>query len=154
MANARLDAMTGGRYELRRTDEREGRSQKLGLGLEVIDHQARDTSRAPRTLSGGETFMASLALALGLAESVTAEAGGIQLHTLFVDEGFGSLDPDTLDAVMQQLTALRAGGRSVGVVSHVTEMKQRISERITVVPRRDGTSTLTCTASAPGALGQ
>lgn len=92
--------------------------------------------------------MASLSLALGLADAVTAEAGGIQLHTMFIDEGFGSLDPDTLDAVMQQLAALRDGGRSVGVVSHVAEMKQRIAERVTVVPRRDGTSTLTGTIDA------
>lgn len=144
LANVRLDQMTGGRYDLRRTDDREGRSQKLGLGLQVVDHQAHDTARDPKTLSGGETFMASLSLALGLADAVTAEAGGIQLHTLFVDEGFGSLDPETLDAVMQQLSALRAGGRSVGVVSHVDEMKRRIPERITVLPRRDGTSTLRC----------
>ncbi len=148
LANVRLEAMTGGRYELRRTDEQEGRSRRLGLGLEVVDHQARDTTRDPKTLSGGETFMASLSLALGLADAVTAEAGGIQLHTMFVDEGFGSLDPDTLDAVMQQLSALRDGGRSVGVVSHVAEMKQRIAERVTVVPRRDGTSTLTCSIDA------
>ena len=148
LANVRLEAMTGGRYELRRTDEQEGRSRRLGLGLEVVDHQARDTTRDPKTLSGGETFMASLSLALGLADAVTAEAGGIQLHTMFVDEGFGSLDPDTLDAVMQQLSALRDGGRSVGVVSHVAEMKQRIAERVTIVPRRDGTSTLTCSIDA------
>ncbi len=154
LANLRLDAMTGGRYELRRTDEREGRSRKLGLGLEVVDHQARDTRRDPQTLSGGETFMASLSLALGLADAVTAEAGGIQLHTLFVDEGFGSLDPETLDAVMQQLSALRAGGRTVGVVSHVAELKQRIAERITVVPRRDGTSTLRCSTNAQPAAGR
>ncbi len=144
LANHRLDSMTAGRYELRRTDQREGRARRAGLGLAVIDHQARDTSRDPGTLSGGETFMASLALALGLADAVTAEAGGIELHTLFVDEGFGSLDPETLDAVMDQLSALRDGGRSVGVVSHVAELKQRIAERITVVPRRDGTSTLLC----------
>lgn len=148
LANVRLDAMTGGRYELRRTDEREGRSRKLGLGLEVVDHQARDTARDPKTLSGGETFMASLALALGLTDAVTAEAGGIELHTLFVDEGFGSLDPETLDAVMDQLTALRDGGRSVGVVSHVAEMKQRIPERVTVIPRHDGTSTLLCSTDS------
>ncbi len=148
LANVRLDAMTGGRYELRRTDEAEGRSRKLGLGLEIVDHQARDQARDPKTLSGGETFMASLALALGLADAVTAEAGGIELHTLFVDEGFGSLDPETLDAVMRQLSALRDGGRSVGVVSHVAEMKLRIAERISVAPRGDGTSTLTCSTDA------
>lgn len=145
LANVRLESMTGGRYELRRTDEKEGRSRKLGLGLEVVDHQARDSARDPKTLSGGETFISSLALALGLADAVTSEAGGIELHTLFVDEGFGSLDPDTLDAVMTQLSALREGGRSVGVVSHVAEMKQRIADRITITPRGDGTSTLFCT---------
>ncbi|MGB7963716.1 MAG: SMC family ATPase [Propionicimonas sp.] len=148
LANVRLDAMTGGRYELRRTDEKEGRSRKLGLGLEVVDHTARDTARDPKTLSGGETFMASLALALGLADAVTSEVGGIELHTLFVDEGFGSLDAETLDAVMDQLSALRDGGRSVGVVSHVAEMKQRIAERVTVVPRHDGTSTLLCSTDS------
>ena len=153
LANVRLDAMTGGRYELRRTDEREGRGRRLGLGLEVVDHQARDTTRDPKTLSGGETFMASLALALGLADAVTAEAGGIELRTLFVDEGFGSLDPETLDAVMDQLAALRDGGRCVGVVSHVAEMKQRIADRITVVPGRNGTSTLLCSTDSQALAG-
>lgn len=142
-ANVRLDAMTGGRYSLRRTDAREGRSHKLGLGLEVVDHASGDAARDPKTLSGGETFQTSLALALGLADAVTAEAGGIELNTLFVDEGFGALDAEALDMVMNQLTALRDGGRCVGVVSHVAELKQRIAERVTVISRRDGTSTLT-----------
>ena len=152
LANARLDAMTGGRYALRRTDAREGRSHKLGLGLEVIDHASTDAARDPKTLSGGETFQASLAMALGLADAVTAEAGGIELSTLFVDEGFGSLDPEALDQVMDQLTALRDGGRCVGVVSHVADMKQRIAERVTVIPRRDGTSTLSCSTDPQPAL--
>ena len=152
LANVRLDAMTGGRYALRRTDAREGRSHKLGLGLEVVDHASGDATRDPKTLSGGETFQASLAMALGLADAVTAEAGGIELSTLFVDEGFGSLDPEALDMVMDQLTALRDGGRSVGVVSHVADMKQRIAERVTVIPRRDGTSTLSCSTDPQPAL--
>lgn len=152
LANSRLGAMTGGRYSLRRTDAREGRSHKLGLGLEVVDHLAGDVARDPKTLSGGETFQASLAMALGLADAVTAEAGGLELSTLFVDEGFGSLDPDALDLVMDQLTALRDGGRCVGVVSHVAEMKQRIAERVTVLPRRDGTSTLSCSTDPQPAL--
>ena len=152
LANVRLDAMTGGRYALRRTDAREGRSHKLGLGLEVVDHACGDAARDPKTLSGGETFQASLAMALGLADAVTAEAGGIELNTLFVDEGFGSLDPDALDMVMDQLTALREGGRCIGVVSHVAEMKQRIAERVTVIPRRDGTSTLSCSTDPQPAL--
>ena len=152
LANVRLGAMTGGRYSLRRTDAREGRSHKLGLGLEVVDHASGDAARDPKTLSGGETFQAALAMALGLADAVTSEAGGIELNTLFVDEGFGSLDPDALDMVMDQLSALREGGRCVGVVSHVADMKQRIAERITVIPRRDGTSTLACSTDPQPAL--
>lgn len=148
LANVRLQAMTGGRFSLRRTDAREGRSHKLGLGLEVVDHASGDAARDPKTLSGGETFQASLAMALGLADAVTAEAGGVELNTLFVDEGFGSLDPEALEEVMGQLTALRDGGRCVGIVSHVAELKQRIAERVTVVRRSDGTSTLYCSTDA------
>lgn len=144
-ANDRLESMTHGRYSLQRTDEKEGRSRKLGLGLVVIDHLPVDTARETQTLSGGETFLASLAMALGLSDTVTAEAGGISLDSLFVDEGFGSLDPESLDMVMGQLEKLRAGGRNVGVVSHVTEMKQRIAERISVRKLPDGSSTLTTT---------
>lgn len=150
LANVRLNAMTDGRFELRRTDSKEGRSQKLGLGLQVIDHACGDATREPGTLSGGETFKASLAMALGLADSVTAEAGGVELNTLFVDEGFGSLDPESLDAVMDQLTKLRQGGRSVGVISHVAEMKQRIAERVSVRPIGDGTSQLSVAGAATG----
>lgn len=146
-ANSRLATMTSGRYELRRTDVREKREQKLGLGLEVVDHVSGGLARDPATLSGGETFMASLALALGLADAVTAEAGGVELGTLFVDEGFGSLDPESLDLVMRVLNRLRDGGRVVGVVSHVAEMKQQISSRVEVRRRADGIgSTLTTTA--------
>ena len=86
------------------------------------------------------------------ADAVTSEAGGVELNTLFVDEGFGSLDSEALDMVMDQLTALREGGRCVGVVSHVAEMKQRIAERVTVLPRRDGTSTLTSSTDPQPAL--
>ena len=152
LANVRLSAMTDGRYQMRRTDAKEGRSQKLGLGLEVIDHASGDATREPQTLSGGETFKASLAMALGLADAVTAEAGGVELNTLFVDEGFGSLDPESLDAVMDQMTKLRQTGRTVGVISHVVEMKQRIAERVTVRPNGDGTSRLSCTVSEQVAL--
>jgi exonuclease SbcC len=115
-------------------DEVEGRARRAGLGLRVVDLRT-DRERPTGTLSGGETFYTALALALGLAGVVTAEAGGVSLETLFVDEGFGSLDPETLDDVMGVLTSLREGGRSVGVVSHVDEMKNRIPERISV--RRD-----------------
>lgn len=145
LANQRLSAMTSGRFSLRRTDAREGRGQLRGLGLEVIDHYSADVTRDPATLSGGETFLASLSLALGLADAVTAEAGGIELRTLFIDEGFGTLDSGSLDLVMTELDRLRDGGRRVGIVSHVTELKQRVAEQINITRRRDGTSTLTTT---------
>lgn len=145
-ANERLEAMTHGRYSLQRTDEKEGRSMRQGLGIVVVDHDCGEAMRDPGTLSGGETFLASLAMALGLSDTVSSEAGGIELESLFVDEGFGSLDPDALDMVMDQLEQLRSGGRTVGVISHVTEMKQRIAERVTVRRLPDGSSTLSTTA--------
>ena len=99
-----------------------------------------DETRHPATLSGGETFMASLALALGLADTVQAEAGGIELDTLFVDEGFGSLDADTLDDVLDVVDTLRTGGRTVGLVSHVERMRQEIGVRLEVRKDRRGSS--------------
>lgn len=142
-ANSRLGPMSSGRYQLRATDERErsGRSTKTGLSLAVIDTETGQ-EREPRTLSGGETFYASLCLALGLADVVMAEAGGVELGTLFVDEGFGSLDPATLDDVMAELTGLARGGRVVGIVSHVEDLKQRVADRIEIRRRDDGSSTL------------
>ncbi len=145
-ANDRLQTMSMGRYELVRSTEKEGKGgRKLGLALRVLDHRV-GTERDPKTLSGGETFYASLCLALGLADVVTAEAGGVDLGTLFVDEGFGSLDPETLELVLAELSKLRAGGRTVGVVSHVESMKSAISDRISVRRKADGTSTLTVLA--------
>ena len=129
-ASERLLAMTSGRYSLIHTDARRG-AGRSGLGLLACDAWTgvdRDTS----TLSGGETFLASLALALGLADVVTAEAGGTRIEALFVDEGFGSLDEETLDEVMTVLDGLREGGRMVGIVSHVAELKQRIPAQIRV----------------------
>jgi exonuclease SbcC len=116
--------------------ERESRGRAGGLGLEIMDGWS-GLVRPAKTLSGGESFLASLALALGLADVVAAEAGGRQLDTLFVDEGFGSLDPDTLDLVMATLDELRADGRVVGVVSHVDELRLRIPQqiRVTRTPR-------------------
>ena len=131
-ATERLLRMSGGRYSLVHTDERDAHNKKSGLGLAVVDGwtgQQRPTS----TLSGGESFFASLSLALGLADVVTAEAGGAPLETLFVDEGFGSLDEDTLDEVMTVLDGLRNGGRVVGIVSHVAELRQRIPAQLQVV---------------------
>lgn len=145
-ANDRLTTMSDGRYELVRSDEREDVStRKTGLAMRVLDHST-ETARDPRTLSGGETFYVSLCLALGMADVVTAEAGGIDLGTLFVDEGFGSLDPETLDAVLGVLGGLRAGGRVVGVVSHVEALKQTIADGISVRRLPDGSSTLTVRA--------
>jgi exonuclease SbcC len=145
-ANVRLSVMSSGRYELASSDEREvgSRSRKTGLSL-VIRDATTDTTRDPGSFSGGETFYASLSLALGLADVVQAEAGGLELGTLFVDEGFGSLDPDTLDAVMSELGRLSASGRVIGIVSHVDELKQRIADRIEVRRRPDGSSVLRST---------
>ncbi|KQY22873.1 exonuclease [Cellulomonas sp. Root485] len=145
-ANERLLVMSDGRFELVRSDEKEDvRARNTGLAMRVIDHRT-EQARDPRTLSGGETFYVSLCLALGMADVVTAEAGGIDLGTLFVDEGFGSLDPHTLDAVLAELGRLRAGGRVVGVVSHVEALKQSIADRIEIRPTAEGPSTLTVRA--------
>jgi exonuclease SbcC len=141
-ANDRLGPMSDGQYLLERSDKKEAtRKHRTGLALRVMDNQT-EQPRDPRTLSGGETFYVSLALALGLADVVTAEAGGISLETLFVDEGFGSLSEETLEFVLAQLDRIRAGGRAVGVVSHVEALKQAIPDRIEVRPRREGGSTL------------
>jgi exonuclease SbcC len=144
-ANARLAAMSSGRYELRRTDEGETRRQRTGLTLAVIDRHT-GAERSPKSLSGGETFYTSLALALGLADVVKAEAGGVELDTLFIDEGFGSLDPQTLDQVMAVIDDLRDRGRAVGIVSHVTDLKDRVYERLEVRRLRDGSSAATVIA--------
>jgi exonuclease SbcC len=139
-ANARLRTMLDGRFQLVATAERTGaRRVDQGLGLKVRD-LVSDSERRTATLSGGETFCASLALALGLADTVRAHAGGIEIDTLFVDEGFGSLDADRLGDVMEELLRLRADGRTVGVISHVTEMRQSILERIEVVPTGRGST--------------
>ena len=137
-ASQRLLTMTAGRYSLAHTDARRG-GGRSGLGLLACDSWTgleRDTS----TLSGGETFLASLALALGLADVVTAEAAGVAIEALFVDEGFGSLDEDTLEEVMNVLDGLREGGRMVGIVSHVSELRQRIPAQIHVRKGRSGSS--------------
>ncbi|ROP74671.1 AAA family ATPase [Curtobacterium sp. PhB115] len=145
-ANDRLRGMLAGRFTLETSDERESgsRARRTGLALAVHDHTT-DTVRDPRSLSGGETFTVSLCLALGLADVVQAEAGGVSLGTLFVDEGFGTLDPETLDDVIGQLSRLTAGGRQVGIVSHVEELKQRIPERIAVRRTEAGGSRVTTT---------
>ncbi|WP_284751190.1 SMC family ATPase [Arthrobacter sp. efr-133-R2A-120] len=146
-ASQRLIAMSDGRYTLQHTDAKAARGAKSGLGLEVVDEwtgQRRDTA----TLSGGESFMASLALALGLADVVQQEAGGVDIETLFVDEGFGSLDEQSLEQVMDALEGLRDGGRVVGLVSHVAEMKQRISSQLQVIKNRNGSTVRIVDAAA------
>jgi exonuclease SbcC len=133
-ANLRLQAMLDGRFSLKATEQRTGPARLgQGLGLEIVDHRT-ETIRKTATLSGGESFCASLALALGLADTVRSHAGGVELGMLFIDEGFGSLDGDRLDEVMAELLRLRSDGRTVGIISHVSEMKKGISERIDVTP--------------------
>ncbi|WP_375385044.1 AAA family ATPase [uncultured Microbacterium sp.] len=138
-ANVRLDEMTQGRYRLRHTDAKAARGAASGLGIDVVD-AFTGQARPVQSLSGGETFLASLALALGLAEVVTARAGGIRLDTLFIDEGFGSLDADTLDVAMRTLDELRQGGRVVGVISHVEAMKDQLPAQLTVRTSTHGDS--------------
>jgi exonuclease SbcC len=136
-AGLRLAAMSHGRYTLEHTDARARGNTRSGLGLQVLDAwtgQYRDTA----TLSGGESFFASLALALGLADVVTDEAGGMPLDTLFVDEGFGSLDADALEEVMTVLDGLRERDRAVGIVSHVAELRDRVPNQLQVRKGRSG----------------
>ncbi|MFE7127139.1 AAA family ATPase [Streptomyces sp. NPDC057617] len=138
-ASARLQRMSSGRYALVHSDARTGGQRRSGLGLQVVDAwtgSARDTA----TLSGGETFFASLALALGLADVVTDEAGGVRLDTLFIDEGFGSLDDQTLDEVLDVLDGLRERDRSVGIVSHVADLRRRIPAQLEIVKERHGSA--------------
>ena len=146
-ANVRLSEMSSGRYTLHHSDARAARGRASGLGIEVLDaHTGR--LRSPQSLSGGETFLASLALALGLGEVVTSRAGGIRLDTLFVDEGFGSLDPETLELAMRTLDELRAGGRTVGVISHVEAMKEQLPAQLIVEATPQGPSIIRQDVSA------
>ncbi|WP_369203303.1 AAA family ATPase [Streptomyces sp. PU-14G] len=148
-ASARLERMSDGRYTLVHSGERSGGRGRSGLGLHVVDAWTgaeRDTA----TLSGGETFFASLALALGLADVVTDEAGGSRLETLFIDEGFGSLDEQTLDEVLDVLDSLRERDRCVGIVSHVADLRQRIPAQLEVVKSRAGSAVRHHAAPAAG----
>lgn len=140
-ANERLGDMSEGRYQLRHSDERAARNAASGLGIVVFD-AFTGQARPARSLSGGETFLSSLALALGLAEVVTSRAGGIRLDTLFIDEGFGSLDAGTLEVAMRTLDELRQGGRTVGVISHVEAMQEQIPAQLTVRTTSRGDSVI------------
>ena len=139
-ANRRLSMMTGGRFELaRRPVDESGRRGKSGLDLNVFDNYTGQ-ARSSTTLSGGESFKASLSLALGLSDVVQAQAGGIQLDTMFVDEGFGTLDDESLQLAVKTLTELTGGGKLVGIISHVDELKQSIDRQIVVTRGREGSS--------------
>ena len=139
-ANVRLMIMSSGQYELKRIRANNARSQS-GLDLGVIDHY-NGTERSVKTLSGGETFMASLSLALGLSDEVQSSSGGIQIDTIFVDEGFGTLDPDSLEQAYRALANLTEGNKLVGIISHVNELKERIDKQIVVTKERAGGSSI------------
>ncbi len=138
-ANTRLMVMSGGQYELKRRVETSDKQHQIGLELNVIDHY-NGSERGVNTLSGGESFEASLSLALGLADEIQSSAGGIQLDTMFVDEGFGSLDEDALQKAMKALTGLTEGNKLVGIISHVSELKERIDKQIVVTKEKSGGS--------------
>ena len=137
-ANVRFMVMSEGRYELKRIKAADGRSQS-GLDLGITDHY-NGSERSVKTLSGGETFLASLSLALGLSDEVQSRAGGISLEALFIDEGFGSLDPNTLRLAMRALNSLAGQERVVGIISHVEELKEKIDRQIVVTKGLDGKS--------------
>ena len=129
--------MTSGQYELKRSELEQG--SQSGLDLSVIDHY-NGSERSVKTLSGGESFKASLSLALGLSDEIHAKSGGIRIDTLFVDEGFGSLDEESLNQAMNALTSVTEGNRLVGIISHVDELKERIDKKIIVSKDRSNGS--------------
>src|SRR5690606_437016 len=138
-ATARFRVMSRGRYELVRFEGHEDRRTQGGLDLHVVDTYT-GTQRSVKSLSGGETFLASLSLALGLADVVQAYSGGMHLETIFIDEGFGSLDPAALESALDALVSLNEGGRLVGIISHVAEIKERIPARLEVTPGPKGST--------------
>ena len=138
-ANTRLMIMTGGQYDLIRREEALSKVGQSGLDLDVIDHY-NGTTRSVKSLSGGESFKASLALALGLSDEIQSSAGGIQLDTMFIDEGFGSLDEDSLSQAMNALASLASGNKLIGIISHVGELKQKIDKQIVVKKDKTGGS--------------
>ena len=138
-ANTRLMIMSSGQYELKRRKSG-GRQRQIGLDLDVIDHY-NGTERDVRSLSGGESFKASLSLALGLSDEIQSSSGGVRLDTMFVDEGFGSLDEESLSQAMRALYSLADGNRLVGIISHVSELKEKIEKQIVVKKKKSGGST-------------
>ena len=141
-ANQKLLRLTGGQYELKRQVEAKNKMSQFGLDLQVIDRH-NSSLRSVKTLSGGEMFKASLALALGLSEEIQASAGGIQLDSLFVDEGFGSLDEESLKQAIDTLIDLGEGNRLIGIISHVRELKERIDKQVVVKKEQGGASHVT-----------
>ena len=139
MANQRLLIMSRGQYELH-AGQRQRANQQGGLDMEIFDHYS-GYARPLATLSGGESFLASLALALGLADVVQACAGGVRLDTMFIDEGFGTLDSETLDVALKALFELQKSGRLIGIISHVEELRSRIPARLEVTKTKSGGST-------------
>lgn len=139
-ANLRLMTMSSGQYELKRQEESDNKKEKAGLELNVIDHY-NGTERSVKTLSGGESFQASLSLALGLSDEIQSLAGGIQMDSMFVDEGFGSLDEEALNQAIHALSGLSEGNRMVGIISHVSELKERIDRKIIVTKNRSQNGT-------------
>lgn len=140
-ANIRLMTMTAGQYEMKRMENASNAKSQSGLELGVIDHY-NGSVRDVRSISGGESFMAALSLALGLSDEVQSSAGGIQVDTMFVDEGFGSLDPEKLDQVYRALSGLSEGNKLVGIISHVDSLKERIDKQVIVTKNRTGGSTV------------
>lgn len=138
-ANTRLMIMTGGQYDLIRREEALSKVGQSGLDLDIIDHY-NGTTRSVKSLSGGESFKASLALALGLSDEIQSSAGGIQLDTMFIDEGFGSLDEDSLAQAMNALASLASSNKLIGIISHVGELKQKIDKQIIVKKDKTGGS--------------
>lgn len=138
-ANTRFFIMSGGQYELERRRESSGGRSQSGLELNVVDHY-NGTTRSVRTLSGGESFQASLSLALGLSDEIQSSAGGVRLDTMFVDEGFGSLDEESLQQALNALIGLAQSNRLVGIISHVSELKERIDRQIIVTKSASGGS--------------
>lgn len=134
-------AMHSGRYELRADKGRKNQRSRSGLELNVLDHY-EGGQRSVKTLSGGESFQASLALALGLADEMQAAAGGLRLDVLFVDEGFGSLDEEALELAIRTLSGLAEGNKLVGIISHVSGLKARIDRQIVIQKTRGGSSTV------------
>ena len=138
-ANTRFMMMSSNQYEMKRASEASNKMSKSGLEIDVIDHY-NGTIRSVRTLSGGESFMASLSLAMGLSDEIQSMAGGIRLDSMFIDEGFGSLDPETLSLAMQALYGIGEGNRMVGIISHVGELRDRIGKQIVVTKDKSGGS--------------